>query len=951
MGENDARADKLGAAPDGARQWFFGTAVLDERSLELSVADQKVVLERKPLEVLRFLLDRTGEVVTKDEIIDAVWGTNRILSDTVVTKAVGRLREVLGDDQQALIKTVHGYGYRLVAPVRVEHPRLPERSSLGLVVGGRPPLRALWTLERRLGAGGQGEAWLVRHDKTREARVFKFALDDRALSALKREITLFRLLRDTLGPLAPIVTILDWNLEQAPFFIESEFVQAQSIVEWVEACGGSGFIGIEVWIELVARIADALSRIHEVGVLHKDLKPSNVLVEPVSEGAPTIRLCDFGSGGMLNPEQLEALRITRMGFTRAFDPREQSSGTPLYLAPEVALGQPVTVKADIYALGVMLYQFAVGDLHKPFSAGWEREITDELLREDIAAAAEGDPAHRLSDASELARRLRSLDLRRQQRQQERSAAERVAAHERALERMRARRTGVVVAIAALTLGLVTSAALLVRSHRSQLLAEAESQRATAVANFIGKDIFSAIDSSQRSVRNLTVKELLDGAAAQVTPRFQNQPLIAADLRESLANAYGSLDAMPEAQAQMQASLELALKYDGESSDRTLRAAHELVIYDYVTGRLPTTLPRHDGIRRAGAHRLGAGHPMVLRLRARIALGRYLLGDFVLAADELSEVVRQAPESLPGDTLFIARNEGTLGVTQTELGRYADAERTLSHSLELFLDVSGEEHVDVAKARNRLATVYLATARPDEAQLQLEKALTVASQWMGAGSDEASLIREGLATVELLRGHPDKARLELLEVLSNVIANDAPGMDQTPSVRRTLAQAYLDLGKLEDAEHELRIALDVQQRTLGERHPDMRSLWLDLANVSCLRGRSLNAADFLRRVDAVGFDDLPDPHPLRMEWWRVQGQMSASSNEPELARTKLEHAAEAARKIYGVKHWRMARIQDALTRLSPGRAADKTDARLTASKDQFLASDQASPTDERRTKWH
>lgn len=101
------------------RRWIFGPALFDERTFELRVNGQEVELERKALEVLRLLLHRAGEVVTKDDLLQAVW-PSRILSESVLAKCISRVRDALGDDTQALIKTVHGYGYRLATPVRVE---------------------------------------------------------------------------------------------------------------------------------------------------------------------------------------------------------------------------------------------------------------------------------------------------------------------------------------------------------------------------------------------------------------------------------------------------------------------------------------------------------------------------------------------------------------------------------------------------------------------------------------------------------------------------------------------------------------------------------------------------------------------------------------------------------------------------------------------------------------
>ena len=91
----------------------------------------------------------------------------------------------------------------------------------------------------------------------------------------------------------------------------------------------------------------------------------------------------------------------------------------LYTAPEVLEGKPVTLQADIYALGLMLYQMVVGDLSRALAPGWRREVADELLCEDIAVAVDGSPERRLGNALRLAERLRALESRRRQRETER----------------------------------------------------------------------------------------------------------------------------------------------------------------------------------------------------------------------------------------------------------------------------------------------------------------------------------------------------------------------------------------------------------------------------------------------------------------------------------------------------------------------------------------------------
>ena len=134
---------------------------------------------------------------------------------------------------------------------------------------------------------------------------------------------------------------------------------------------------------------------------------------PARRAGWQIKIADFGSASLFDPSRLHALGITNLGFTQTTSLDTQAlTGTLMYLAPEVLAGQSPSASADVYALGVMLYQLAIGDFRKPLAPGWEAEIQDPLLREDIADAACGDPAKRLNSAADLVERLLTLEQRR-----------------------------------------------------------------------------------------------------------------------------------------------------------------------------------------------------------------------------------------------------------------------------------------------------------------------------------------------------------------------------------------------------------------------------------------------------------------------------------------------------------------------------------------------------------
>ncbi|HMC64324.1 MAG TPA: winged helix-turn-helix domain-containing protein, partial [Gemmataceae bacterium] len=390
--------------------WTFAGCEFDERRRELRVGGRAVDLEVKPFGVLHQLLIHAGEVVTKDELLEAVWPGVMVVDGSLAT-AISKLRKALGSDDRIVV-TVPRVGYRLGVPAQSNQvaPQPQPWPELHFESGQAVPERPQWRLVRRLDLSPSSEVWLAHHPKTQEARVFKFAPDAEHLKGLKREVTLARLLRQSLGERPDFVRILEWNFDRPPYFIESEYC-GPNLAEWTDTHGGISAIPLAVRLTLLVGVVRAVAEAHGLDVLHKDLKPGNILVSQEPAGRPQIKVADFGSASLLALARLGALGITNLGFTQSGD-GGMLTGTMMYLAPEVLAGKSPSPASDVYSLGVLLYQLVIGDFRKPLAPGWESDVADPLLREDIAGAACGDPARRIRSASELAERLTNLDGRR-----------------------------------------------------------------------------------------------------------------------------------------------------------------------------------------------------------------------------------------------------------------------------------------------------------------------------------------------------------------------------------------------------------------------------------------------------------------------------------------------------------------------------------------------------------
>lgn len=837
-----------------ARVWRFANVEFDEAGLLLKVAGQPVALEHRPLELLRLLLHHSGEVVTKDEIFEAVW-PGRVVTESSLTKCAGRLRQALGDGEQTMIRTAHGYGYRLAADISLQLPAPAEAAPEAMpepafTINDPVPNRPKWQFVERLHGGGFGEVWIGEHAKTRERRVFKFGRDGVQLTALKREITLFRLLNDALGPRPDYARILDWNLEEPPYFIEVEFCPQGNLQHWADAHGGVAELAPGTRLKLVAAIADALAAVHAVGVLHKDLKPANILIRLDAEGEPQICLTDFGSGRVLDPQRLERLGITRMGFTQSTVADGSASGTPLYLAPELLAGAAPTVRADVYALGVMLYQMVVGDFRRPLAPGWEAEVADELLREDIALAAAGDPAKRLADVAQLALRLRSLDLRRLERARERQALAHGQKLEQSLARAHARR-GLLRALAATFLvGFAISTWLFYRADAASRRAEREAATARAVTDFLTRNLLSAANPLISADPNIRVRELLGPAAAELDRRFIGDSLPRAAIEDAIGQAYTGLSEPMRALPLLESALAVRRKMLGDADPQTQATRLQLIDVHELNNNLPAMKQLAQQVLDLGKPALDAE----TELPARHAL---------LAADCLARKLEDA--CLKPEQAFLDELRARLGP---------------KHELSLLTE-------------NDLAFDLAEAQRFDEALPMAREVLALTQEVFGAKHLMTAARKRRLGSVLNMAGNFDEAIKVLTEARADLLAIGDRETQYSVAAANDLAYSYLQTQRYAEALPLFRLGLDYQRQNDPAESPNL-TLSLNNTAMTLMRLKRFDEAVALQR-EAVAIDarligpDHPDALTHAMNLAGFEDGAGRAEQAEHVARETLARA--------------------------------------------------------------
>ncbi len=703
-------------AETSGRRWRFADYEFDELGRELRVKGRAVELESKPLDILLQLLLHAGEVVTKEELLESVWPDVMVVDGSLAT-AVSKLRKAMGDEDHPAIVTVPRVGYRLAVPVYCKTVAAAAGPELGFKAGDVVPGREQWRLSRPMDISGSSEVWLAENPKTHEQRVFKFAADGVRLKGLKREITISRFLRESLGDRPEFVRILEWNFETPPFFLESEYA-GLNLAEWAAAQGGLNKITLDARLHLLVDIAQAVAAAHDIGVLHKDLKPANILVVPGANGCWEIKIADFGSASLFDPSRLHALGITNLGFTQTAGLENDAlTGTLMYLAPEVLAGQSPSAGADVYALGVMLYQLALGDFRKPLAPGWEADIEDPLLRDDIADAACGDPARRLNSAADLVERLLTLDQRRIKRDELETAKLRAQIAERKLAETRARRPWVVFAVIALATGLGVSSALYRRAARERDNANRQTAIASSISRFLSDDLLGRSNPYSSGKSGESLMDAIKQASPSIDRKFKDEPLIAARLHQTIARALDNRTNYPDARQEYDRAAAFFKQVDGELSQDAIIVQLQrttLEARSYESGSLPlakSILGQQETLIARLPHPRPDLPVWLSSARGMIALiennAKSAAENFQAAVDR-AEVLPEFDES--ARLTFKQR----LGFSYIRLGEGAKAEQTFRELIAAFTRVAGPDSPHVLRVRLNLAQAFMIQNKHAEA---------------------------------------------------------------------------------------------------------------------------------------------------------------------------------------------------------------------------------------------
>ncbi|HQR44828.1 MAG TPA: serine/threonine-protein kinase [Thermoanaerobaculia bacterium] len=789
-----------------------------------------------------------------------------------------------------------------------------------------------YAIQRLLGRGGFSRVFLAARSFEGQARTY--AVKVPLGGSFAEEVARYRLEIAVLSQLrhpniAGLVDVVPGPDDQ-PLLVMDYVDAAQPIT----LAAAEARLSIRQRIELFLKVLSALGAAHERGVIHCDISAGNVVLR--SDGEPVV--IDFG--------------IAKVSWERAgtvtVGPRPL---TYEYASPEQYLGEPLSVRTDIYSAGVLLYELLAGllphDLDRRDTAACRRTVCEtraeraslrclratksaalppqdaaRALRGDLDAilgkALEKEPERRYATASAFADDLRAhLELRP-------VAAKSPGTVERTWRWVR-RHPGV---SATATLAVVLSAGFgafhVIRLGREQ----ARAQKIAAAF----RDVLRGFDPAAVSKNPVTVRDLLDQAAAKAADQLKDEPLVRGAVLETLGTTYSSLGDLDRAEKLLREAV--ALRKGGSPAERAeslvdlgatlqrrgqlkeaeplLREALDLRIKDRgpddkAVAECMTTLAiirKGQGdtketialIERSLAilEKVAPGSDAILESRNELAnLLIESTSDYqkaiALHAQNLVDLRKYYGESHP----YVALALNNIARAETDAGRNADADRHFQEALALQQKIYGKPHPETALTLHNYGFLRLEEGRLEEAEKLTRDSLEMRRSVLPKGHPDIAVSLNNLGLIVKRRGHLDEAEAcyrESLEITRAAVGDDSP---EIPVTLMNLGGIYRDKGEFATAEPLLEDALARDRKVfLSPNVPLVRDM-TSLAQVKVgLRKYSEAEALLKEATAALGKTGVARDHQAYADVGEVYVTVLLKTGRPAEAKTMADSAVAA-----------------------------------------------------------
>lgn len=734
---------------------------------------------------------------------------------------------------------------------------------------------------RHLASGGMGEVFLAEQSEPVHRRLAVKLI--RTTLARGPGEARFRAEQQAMARLAHpnVAKLFDAGTSEQGFpYFAMEYVDGAPLTTFAD----ERRLSVAERIGLLIDVCRGVEHAHRRGILHRDLKPGNVLVEDV-EGRPTPRIIDFGIAKAIEDPLIDGT-LTR---------ERQPLGTPAYMSPEALAAEPdLDTRTDVYSIGVLLFELLVGSrpsvdegtarerwrsfleagqpprastqfLNLSMEEQQERARERGITRHQLVAMLAGDLGwiawtalapnrdERYGSVSALAEDLEAWLDRRPIRARPPSLGYRVR---KLVERHRGVALMAVLVVFATVSGLVGTTVGFVRARAEAERANQEAERANqeartarTVVDFL-VELFEVADPYESRGETVTARELLDQGADRIRTELAGEPVTQARLMEVMGRVYVSLGLLDPAEELVRA----ALANVGDVQGAELETAAILDELGYVL------------------YKRNANDEATRILERALSLRRSLLG---------------TDHELTAKTLL------RLGDVEEQRGRYEEAERHLAEALRIQETVLGPDDLEVAETLSRRAVVAVRRGELDEALRLAERVLEIREAAFGSMHLEVADALVVLGTV-----HFYAERLEAAAATSRrclAIREEILGPDH-PEVAQSLLNLAVSSDEFDVAVPLLERALAIWEKALGPDHPRIAQTVGNLAYYFRQERRLEEAEPLLERAYRISLQPDQDPR-RRVDYLgtlaKIDVDLGRMERAEERLRTALRHAEEGS----------------------------------------------------------
>jgi serine/threonine protein kinase/tetratricopeptide (TPR) repeat protein len=636
--------------------------------------------------------------------------------------------------------------------------------------------------------------------------------------------------------------------------------------------------------------AEALEHAHELGVIHRDVKPANLIVD----ARGNVWITDFGLAQIQGETKL-----TMTG---------DLLGTLRYMSPEQALARQVLLdhRTDVYSLGATLYELLT--LSPVFASENRQELLRQIAFEEprplrqinkaipveletiVLKLLEKSQSDRYTSAQEVANDLRRFL------EDKPIQARRPTTLARVRKWTRRHRRTVTAALVSSMLVLVATSAVIgwqwrvsesrrLRAEDAETMAETRrvdaersKKKAQAINDFLIKEMFAAGTPEVAQGHKVTAEEVLDKAAAKIDDAFPEQPEVEAQVRQAIGAAYNSLALYSKAEPHLRRALTIQQELRLAEEPETLEIRKELGELWIKLGKYAEGERLHRQSLETASRILGADHRLTLQLDYLVAWVVDAQAKWheseALLRQCLGRQIRVLGEEHP-DTLDTMRS---LAETLGKNCKWQEAEPLGRRCLEIRERVLGKNHPDTLDTRAGFAAAILRTeGKWKEAETLLRETLEIARRVYGPKHHETLNIQHDLGLNLWSLDRLDEAETCFRDTIEIRSGYSSPEHPETLNSAPFLAYVLLAQGKLDEAEGMLGKIYEASRRVRGPFDNATLNAMAGIGLLHQARGRWAVAESTLRQAVAAR---RVSPGPRHLATLRAIGYLAVLLDETD-----------------------------------------------------------------------